>query len=192
MHFSDSAAESSISQFLSEDNLKAMPALVEATSKEALFAAADKIADIFGGRKAFEELAAQESETRNVKESKLISSFHNNLNLLVQKTWVEKSDETLKDQALFRLSKFCEACSNKEYETCYQDFLPLLQDVVYLMFGIQTRKQEFLEYALRIDPGFGTFWWYITNLPEVPAAKIENAEKERIFILLGMYFLANY
>ena len=192
MHFSDSAAKSSISQFLSDDNLKALPALLEASNKNDLFDAARKIADIFGGKDAFEELASTESTNRDAKESKLISSFNNNLNLLVQKTWVEKSDETLKEQALFRLSKFCEHCSNKEYETCYSDFLALLQDVVYLMFGMQTKKCEFLEYALRIDPGFGTFWWYISNLPSNVSAKIENAEKERIFILLGMYFLANY
>ena len=57
------------------------------------------------------------------------------------------------------------------------------------MFGAQAKKDDFLEYALRIDPGFGIFWWYISNLP--PKSEWSE-EKSRLAILLGMYFLANY
>ncbi|MBO4731915.1 MAG: hypothetical protein J5597_03820 [Spirochaetaceae bacterium] len=57
------------------------------------------------------------------------------------------------------------------------------------MFGIQTKKDGFLEYAMRIDPEFGIFWWYICSLP---ADAPDNEEKTRLFLILGMTFLANY
>jgi hypothetical protein len=57
------------------------------------------------------------------------------------------------------------------------------------MFGQQTDSEEFTEYTLRIDPEFGIFWWYISNLPD---SINWSEEKCKIAMLLGMYFLANY
>ena len=68
-------------------------------------------------------------------------------------------------------------------------FLEIVNTTVYLMFGSQTKAKDFNDYALRIDPEFGLFWWYIKSLPSDAAW---SPEKKRIAILLGMYFLANY
>ena len=57
------------------------------------------------------------------------------------------------------------------------------------MFGTQSKSKDFDEYALRIDPEFGIFWWYIKSLPQ-DADWTE--EKTRTALLLAMYFLANY
>ena len=57
------------------------------------------------------------------------------------------------------------------------------------MFGTQAKTKDFDEYALRIDPEFGIFWWYLQALPK--NAQWEG-NKYRITTLLGMYFLANY
>jgi hypothetical protein len=57
------------------------------------------------------------------------------------------------------------------------------------MFGSQTKNDDFTEYAFRIDPEFGVFWWYIQSLPH---ESDWPEEKCRIAVLLGMYFLANY
>ena len=93
----------------------------------------------------------------------------------------------MKEQVLYRLDEVCKALHDEGY-CSYKEFVSLLHDGVYLMFGPQTRNPDFLEYALRIDPGFGTFWWCLHNLPnEEP-----SPEKTRIFIFLGMVFLANY
>lgn len=189
MQISESTALSSIKQFISQDAISALETLSKGMSDAEINSSACVIASTFGDNGSFKELASEESENRNAKESKLISSFHNNLNLLVQKTWVEKSDETLKDQALFRITEICDACAQKSYVQNYDNFLSILQDVVYLMFGAQSKKDDFLEYAFRIDPGFGIFWWYISNLP--PKAECSD-NKCRVVMLLGMYFLANY
>ncbi|MBQ5908383.1 MAG: hypothetical protein IIW80_10050 [Treponema sp.] len=119
-------------------------------------------------------------------EHKLVQSFKNNLKLLIEKTWVEKSDIALKEQILFLLEKFC---NESDWTKNFSEFLTILNEAVYLMFGQQTKSGDFGEYSLRIDPGFGIFWWYVKSLPataEWPVEKCRNA------VLLGMYFLANY
>ena len=119
-------------------------------------------------------------------EHKLVQSFKNNLKLLIEKTWVEKSEIALKEQILFQLEKFC---NESDWTKNFSEFLTILNEAVYLMFGQQTKSGDFGEYSLRIDPGFGIFWWYVKSLPataEWPVEKCRNA------VLLGMYFLANY
>ena len=126
----------------------------------------------------------------NIDESeqqKLIVSFKNNLQLLIQKTWVEKSDIALKEQILYRLENFCS--EEVDWSKTYTSFLEIINNAVYLMFGQQTKSEDFCEYSLRIDPGFGIFWWFIQSLPP----KTDwPADKCRSSVLLGMYFLANY
>lgn len=179
------AENSIVAEFADLEVLNAMVVLLDSEDKEKLVDAAFTIATQFGADKSFAEVLKSDAEDPCMK---LISSFHNNLNLLVQKTWVEKADEALKEQVLFRLDNLCNALTEKK-EASYEDFVVLLKDVVYLMFGSQAKTSDFAEYALRIDPGFGIFWWYLTSIPETaPASK----DKERIFFALGMVFLANY
>lgn len=137
----------------------------------------EKIAAMFGFAGTF----------ASTEESKIIESFNKNLKLLIEKTWVEKSDIALKEQILFQLETLCKDCS--DWSKTYKDFLKILNDAVYLMFGQQTKSEDFTEYSLRIDPGFGIFWWYIKSLP---TAVEWSVEKCRNAVLLGMYFLANY
>ncbi|QTQ13111.1 hypothetical protein HRQ91_00830 [Treponema parvum] len=122
-------------------------------------------------------------------EKKLIASFNDNMTLLIQKTWVEKSDAELKEQVLYQLEQFCSLIDFDTWNKAYSPFLKIIYDAVYLMFGSQAKQEDFLEYAFRIDPGFGIFWWYIQLLPQETDW---TSEKCRIIILLGMYFLANY
>ena len=71
----------------------------------------------------------------------------------------------------------------------FKVFLDIIDKSVYLMFGQQTKSDDFGEYSLRIDPEFGIFWWFIQCLPKQPEW---SNEKCRNAVLLGMYFLANY
>ena len=118
---------------------------------------------------------------------KLINSFKNNLQLLIQKTWVEKSDIALKEEILVQLAKLCDG--NLTFAKDYTIFLELISNAVYLMFGQQTKSEDFGEYSLRIDPEFGIFWWYISSLPNETSW---SEDKCRVAMMLGMYFLANY
>ena len=88
------AENSIVAEFADLEVLNAMVVLLDSEDKEKLVDAAFTIATQFGADKSFAEVLKSDAEDPCMK---LISSFHNNLNLLVQKTWVEKSDEALKE-----------------------------------------------------------------------------------------------
>lgn len=139
------------------------------------------IARMFGAADDFDSKYSGEAER------KLLASFKSNLTLLTQKTWVEKSDLALKEQILFELENFC--ANDASWKSAYAQFLEIIANAVYLMFGQQTRSTDFVEYSLRIDPKFGMFWAYIQSLPRTVSW---SEDKCRNAVLLGMFFLANY
>ncbi len=167
-----------ISEFIDEKTVRAVADFTTGTGNEN--DDVDLIAQMFGYSGSF-------SASTNDDHNKLILSFKNNLKLLIQKTWVEKSDVALKEEILFKLDVLFK--NPVDWKKSYTKFLEILANAVYLMFGQQTKSDDFAEYSLRIDPEFGIFWWYIKSLPlsaEWPEDKCRNA------VLLGMYFLANY
>jgi len=166
-----------LSEFLDKDTINALSDFLD--KKNGYDGSADKIAIAFGSSKGLTQLD-------DAGVSKLVASFKNNLTLLIQKTWVEKSDIALKDQLLYQLDIFL---GNNEWKDNYTLFLQIINQAVFLMFGQKPDSPDFAEYTLRIDPEFGIFWWYISNLPP----KTEwSEEKSRVAMMVGMYFLANY
>ncbi len=178
-----------ISQFVDKNIVGAMETFISNEDLKAVSSSALILAGVFGSERDFSQLMHDNASEKELAEKKLLSSFHNNLQLLVQKTWVEKSDEALKEQVLERLNLCCDNIKAINYVKSYETFNTVLHDVVYLMFGSQVKKDDFSEYALRIDPSFGIFWWYLQNLPQTCTWE---SEKIRLALLLGMFFLANY
>ncbi|MGL4987032.1 MAG: hypothetical protein ACRC5H_07855 [Treponemataceae bacterium] len=178
-----------ISVFLDEKLISTLPVLLKAHSDAEILQSSTCIADAFGQLQTFEKLVDDSSADAPTYETKQLSSFYNNLNLLLQKTWVEKHDEDLKEQLYVYLDTYKEEFGRQKYENSYTIFLKILEDVGFLMFGSQSSQEDFLDYALRIDPVFGIFWWYCKNLPE---SHDWPAKKTRIILLLGMIFIANY
>jgi hypothetical protein len=169
--------EEFISEFLDSATIAALKDFIE--KSESYYDAADLIAVAFGAEKGFSKMPED-------GVNKLVISFKNNLTLLIQKTWVEKSDIALKDELLYRLEKFI---TEDGWKDSYELFRNIINQAVFLMFGQSTDSPDFAEYTMRIDPEFGIFWWYISNLPP----KTEwSEEKSRIAMMVGMYFLANY
>jgi len=166
-----------LTEFLDSKTISALGDFLDKTT--GYEESADIIAKAFGSGEKFSK---QDKKTT----AKLVDSFKNNLTLLIQKTWVEKSDIALKDQLLYQLNIFL---GNESWKDNYVLFKQLINQAVFLMFGQKPDTPDFAEYSLRIDPEFGIFWWYISNLPP----KTEWSEdKCRIAMLLGMFFLANY
>lgn len=166
-----------LSEFLDAQTISSLSSFLE--DNDNFENAADTIACAFGADKDF-------SKKDDEEITKLLSSFKNNLTLLIQKTWVEKSDIALKEQLLYQLDILL---GNEDWTNNYALFLQIINQAVFLMFGQKPDTPDFEEYTLRIDPEFGIFWWYISNLPE----KTDWSEKKtRISMMLGMYFLANY
>ena len=172
-----------INEYVEQEVASAISSLVSATSSKDIVKNADVIATVFGACPSIF------SKEKTDFEEKLISSFKKNLTLLIQKTWVEKADADLKEQVLYKLAEYCKLIEKAKWKNAYEDFLQITNDVVYLMFGSQTKSEDFVEYALRIDPEFGVFWFYIKNLSKETDWEVE---KYRVIMLLGMFFLANY
>ena len=168
---------------------EALPRFIAAADDSVLADSAVQLAAAFGDQGDFHAIVALKNSSRDEAERKLVHSFQRNLELLVQKTWVEKADESMKEEMLFRINTLCGNLSRYDYHTSLSEFLPVLQDVVFLLFGSLSKHDNFLEYAVRIDPDFGFFWFYITTLP---SHKDWSEEKCRLAVLLGIYFLANF
>ena len=166
-----------ISDFLDSKTIESLSTFLE--KEKGFEASADAIAVAFGANEGF-------SKIKKDGIQKLVASFKNNLTLLIQKTWVEKSDIALKYQLLYQLNIFL---SNDSWKDNYVLFLQLINQAVFLMFGQKPDSPEFAEYTLRIDPEFGIFWWYVSNLPPTTDW---SEDKCRLAMMLGMYFLANY
>ena len=96
----------------------------------------------------------------------------------------------LRIRFFIKLAEYSKVISKGKWANAYTEFLQIISDVVYLMFGAMTKTEDFIEYALRIDPEFGIFWYYIKSLP-TEGVNMDN-DKSRVVMLLGMYFLANY
>lgn len=173
--------EELIKEFLDKKVIDALSSLLSSKDDGEINNAAVTVAESFG---AGEFKLSSDSE-----QKKLLSSFKKNLSLLVEKTWVEKRDVSVKEEILYKLEQYCVAVGNNEWSKSYLTFLKILTDVMYLMFGTQTKTEDFGAYALRIDPEFGIFCWYVRSLPET---NDWSESKNKAVQNIAMFFLANY
>ena len=105
-----------IEEFIDKKSLEAMQILVSTLKDDEAKDSAVQLANVFGAGEPFKKIANSEPEA----EKKLIQSFHNNLILLIEKTWIEKTDEELKAQVKYHLEEFCRqlnACSYTPFST---------------------------------------------------------------------------
>jgi hypothetical protein len=89
-----------------------------------------------------------------------LEHFQNNLDLLIQKTWVEKADEARKERLEDQIPGFVAEIEQGDFQKALNDFGAILEELAYLFFGAQSVQEDFAEYALRIDIQMGLFWWY--------------------------------
>ncbi|AGT43230.1 hypothetical protein [Treponema pedis] len=178
-----------IPQTIKDAAFYGIPKFIASDNAEDLASSALQIAKAFD-RKDFFDCTEQ---CNPQVEKKLIESFMKNIQLLAQKTWVEKTDEEFKEETIYRINILCEkflAASTKSvYKEMFTEYFSILHDVILLLFGSMVKTGDFLKYALRIDPDFGFFWYYVDNI-----SKISNVseEKARCSVLLAMFFLANF
>ena len=97
--------QSFISEFLDNETITALDSFLKSESD--FNKSVNVIANTFGYSKDFASMSEESI-------SKLLISFKNNLTLFIQKTWVEKSDETIKEQLLLKLDSICESLSKKD------------------------------------------------------------------------------
>jgi hypothetical protein len=125
-----------------------------------------------------------------------LAHFQNNLDLLIQKTWIEKADEDRKAKLETRIPPFIRKIEEGNFQKALHDFGVILEELAYLFFGAQSTREDFIEYALRIDIQMGLFWWYGGRLgclaPKDQGEKAADNESLWAVLLLGICYLTNF
>jgi hypothetical protein len=150
---------------------------------------------------AFAEILGIGNDYRRILDTSTVEQmahflrhFRNNLDLLIQKTWVEKADETRKEKLQERVPPFIDEVEKESYQQALVDFSVILEELAYLFFGAQSNENDFTEYTFRIDTQMGLFWWYggqIGCLRSVPTQALDDTVL-RAILLLGICYLTNF
>jgi len=123
---------------------------------------------------------------------KFLGHFQNNFDLLIQKTWVEKNDEERKENLLDKLSPFMALLERGDFPLALREFGSILDELAYLLFGAQSGREDFTEYAFRIDIEMGLFWWYAANLREMKTVGADAGDALWALLLIGLCYLTNF
>jgi hypothetical protein len=123
-----------------------------------------------------------------------LQHFQNNLDLLIQKTWVEKADETRKEKLQDKIPAFIDEIEQESYQRALINFGAILEELAYLFFGAQSNKDDFTEYTFRIDTQMGLFWWYGGQIGRLRSAITQAPDPTvlRAILLLGICYLTNF
>jgi hypothetical protein len=122
-----------------------------------------------------------------------LAHFQNNLDLLIQKTWVEQADEARKAKLQDEVPGFMAGIEQGNYKRALEEFGAILEELAYLFFGAQSSNDDFTEYTFRIDDQMGLFWWYgcqLSNLKSIGG----DVDDETLWaiLLVGICYLTNF
>jgi hypothetical protein len=151
--------------------------------------AAVAFADVLGIGEDFKKLWDAHSSGKAMGE--FLEHFQNNLDLLIQKTWVEKAEEKRKEALQDKIPPLITLIEDGNYPEALKEFGAILEELAYLFFGEQSQKDDFAEYALRVDPQLGLFWWYAG---QISGDRMRNIDANVLFalLLLGICYLTDF
>jgi len=187
--------ESAIVERFATDAEKAafdiLPLLVGATNdKRNRYAI--RLADSMGNSGEFEQYVAGNAGERLARIERLLRVFRENVELLVHKTWVEKSEEKPKERLLEDLGSFERDFRDGAIVPSFRRFVSLAHSIASLLFGHQSGADDFLVYCFRIDPKFGLFFWFVGEMEKQARDGSPSDELMTIETLIGIYALSSF
>ncbi|MDR0472919.1 MAG: hypothetical protein LBH43_04550 [Treponema sp.] len=135
------------------------------------------------------------TDRRSGEMGGFLANFQLNLNLLIQKTWVEQADEARKGKLQDDVPGFMAGIKQGNYKQALEEFGVILEELAYLFFGAQSSSDDFTEYTFRIDEQIGLFWWYgcrLSNLKETGKGGAVDDECLWAILLVGICYLTNF
>ena len=123
-----------------------------------------------------------------------LEHFQNNLELLIQKTWVEKTEEKRKQKLQDDVPHLLATIKQGDFSKAIEQFSAIIDELAYLLFGAQSEKEDFPEYTFRIDEQMGLFWWYTSRLTLLKPASPDDKNDKVLWavLLLGICYLTNF
>jgi hypothetical protein len=166
--------------------------------------AAENLAEIMGIGADYRQLLGIQRDGKELE--RFLGHFQNNLDLLIQKTWIDKADETRREKLQDRIPGFIAEIEQEDYRKALKEFSAILGELLHLLFGPQSNRDDFGEYVFRIDAQVGLLWWYgrqIGRFKPVPNGTPGNninkavvndpcAEGLWAVLLLGICYLTNF
>ena len=155
--------------------------------------AVSDFAQVLGIDAEFRQLFALEKD--DVKMREFLGHFQNNLDLLIQKTWVEKADVARKEKLQDEIPPLMALIEQGNFQQALEIFGKVLDELAYLFFGTQSNKEDFTEYTFRIDTQMGLFWWYgcrIGGLKEMCKNHVPDDQFLWAVLLIGLCYLTDF
>ena len=152
-----------------------------------------RLADVLGNPGEFTFYIHCTDDQKLIRTFHLLRVFRENVELLVHRTWVSEADEKPKEALIEDLKAFVEDYRDGRMGSSFRRFVSLSRAIPSLLFGSAGRAPDFLEYAFRIDPKFGLFFWFVSELEKQMRSAGDFAEKDELFrleTLLGAYVLS--
>ncbi|MCL2441415.1 MAG: hypothetical protein FWD14_06710 [Treponema sp.] len=153
-----------------------------------------EFAKVLGIGIEFQRLLALDKNSGELRT--FLDHFQNNLDLLIKKTWVDKSDENRKGKLQNDVPKLMLTIEQADFTSAINEFSIILDELAYLFFGQQSEVEDFTEYTFRIDAQMGLFWWYGGKLALLDEINKNNADKsDKVLwavMLLGLCYLTNF
>jgi len=152
-----------------------------------------RLADVLGNPGEFAFYIHCSDDQRLIRTFHLLRVFRENVELLVHKTWVNESEEKPKQILFEDLKVFVEDYRAERMGSAYRRFVSIARAIPSLLFGSAGRAPDFLEYAFRIDPKFGLFFWFVGELEKQMRSTGEIEARDELYkleTLLGAYILS--
>jgi hypothetical protein len=178
------------------------PLLPDPAAEGPTVKAAENFAEILGIGTDYKRLLDSQRPGKDLE--RFLGHFQNNLDLLIQKTWVDKTDEARKEKLQDRIPGFITEIEREDYRRALKEFSAILGELLLLFFGSQSNRDDFGEYAFRIDAQVGLLWWYGRQIGRFKPLSGENGTvnavatndpcKEGLWavLLLGICYLTNF
>jgi len=172
-----------------------IPTFLKSSERQEVLNSAKGIAEAFEISSCFDSILSDENRGL---ERDVIQSFNKNVHLLIDKTWVEHTEELFKMETARSLDKMTdllvsfliEKTEKKEiYCPNFEAFCTISSDIVYLLFGKEAKLDSLVEYVMRMEPRFGLFCYYLSQIKQM---KKLDEHKGRLAILLAIVFLAEF
>jgi hypothetical protein len=150
------------------------------------------LADSMGNPGEFQRYVTATTAERLAHMDCLLNAFRENVELLVHKTWVEKTEEKPKERLLEDLLAFERDYRDGAVAPSFRRFVALARSIASLLFGAQSRAVDFLPYCFRIDPKLGLFFWFVGEIEKQARDESSPDEVMKIECLIGVYVLSSF